>query len=194
MSDPVTGRGLSGRGAWGLVLLAVALILLAALAAAPFVWRMSLDESIAERLIEQRFIEARLKAAKTGNRPLLTAADKIDGIFLPGATSGIAMAELQGLIAKLATGNGLSVKRSQPLQEDRKGNLAVLRMEVETEGDIASLRDYLLAVEAGQPFLFITGMRITAPDARAEDGAALPSDKLAVALQLEAFAWWEDKP
>lgn len=194
MKDTATGRGLSARGAWGLALLAVALVLLAGLAAAPFVWRLSLDAGIAEKAIEQRFIEAKLKAAKNGNRALLTAADKIDGLFLPGTTSGTTMAELQGLIARLAAETGLAVKRSQPLQEDRRGNLAILRMEVETDGDISRLRNYLLAVEAGQPFLFITGMRIVAPDAQADAGAALPSDALAVVLRLEAYAWWEDRP
>ena len=191
---PAGTRGLSVRGAWGLALLLAALAVLACLAAAPFVWRSWIEQDLAGKRSDLRLIEARIKAAKNDGRVRLTAQDNIDPMFLPGTTAGLAMAEMQGLIARLATGSGMAVKRTQPLQADRKGNLAILRMEVETEGGIAKLRDYLLAVEASQPLVFVSGMRITAPDAAAGEGAVLPSDALTVALQLEAYGWWEDKP
>lgn len=67
-------------------------------------------------------------------------------------------------------------------------------MEVEASGSIESLRGYLLAIETGQPLIFVNSAKISAAEFQTENAAELPSSKLAVALQLEAYGWWEAAP
>ena len=88
-------------------------------------------------------------------------------------------------------GSRTACQRLQPLQADRDGSLAMLRIEADVTGSLESLSQYLLKIEAGQPFMFVNRMKIAAPEA-ATDTVALPSDQLTVTLQLESFAWWKD--
>jgi hypothetical protein len=185
---------LSRRGAWGLAILVTAVLTMGAVAALPHVWYAVNDARLAESRIDLRFIEAKMKAAN-GTRPTgLTASDNIEPLFVGGATSGMALAGLQRLIGKLAEENGMVVERTQPLQTEHSNGLAVLRMEVEAAGSIENLRGYLLAIEAGQPLIFVNQAKISAPVSADESGTVLPSDKLAVALQLETYGWWETEP
>ena len=126
-------------------------------------------------------------------RNRLTEADDIDPVFVTGSTPGLAIAEMQSFASKLAGESGMTVQRLQPLQADRDGNLAVLRIEAEVTGNIEGLRSYLLAIESGVPMVFINRIRIAAPESVAE-GGALPSDQLTATLQLESFGWWEATP
>jgi hypothetical protein len=185
---------LSSRGWAGLAILAAAIMFMAATAAAPYVWQASLDARLAEAKSELGFIETKLKTAKNGPQASLLATDDIEPMFLPGATPGLALAGLQSLVGKIAQDNGMVVQRIQPLQTDAGNGIAVLRMEVETEGGLESLRGYLLTLETGLPLIVITEAKISAPDAVESETAALPSDKLSVSLQLEAYGWRGDTP
>lgn len=191
MSAALTKRRLSARGRWGLVLLVVGIVALAAAAIVPFLWQQSVLAQIDEKRVEMRFIEKRLEAAKGGAKVRLTATDDIDPLFVAGTTPGLALAGLQDFVGKLASDNGMAVERLQPLQADNAGGLAVLRMEVEATGSIESVRNYLLAIEAGQPLIFVNRVQIAAPEGAAGESGVLPSERLSVALQLEAYGWWE---
>ncbi len=194
MSGQAAKSGMSRRGVLGLVILFAATVAMFGLAVLPYAWYASVNAQLAESRVDMGFIEAKLKSAKDVHPAGLTAADNLEPMFAPGATSGTGLAGLQTLVAKLAEENGMVIERTQPLQTENTGGLAVLRMEVEASGSLDSLRGYLLAIEAGQPLIFINQAKITAQDAAAEDGAALPSEKLTVALQLETYGWWEAEP
>ncbi len=182
---------MTARTSGGLALLISAVLAMAALAALPFALQASELSGLAEKRLELRFMEARLKSAKEGPQNRLTEADNVDPLFVSGTTTGLAVAEMQAFASKLAQASGLAVQRLQPLQADRDGKLAVLRIEAEVTGSIEGLTQYLLAVEAGQPMMFVNRMKIAAPEALSDTGA-LPSEQLTVTLQLESFAWWED--
>ena len=181
---------MTARATWGLVLLVGGVITIAGLAALPFVLRTTEIDGLAEKRLELRFLEARLKAAQGGPKNRLTAVDDIGQLFVGGSTPGLAIADMQAFASKLAATAGMVVQRLQPLQADREGNLAVLRLEAEVTGSIENLRRYLLAIETGQPMVFVNRMRIAAPENASENGA-LPSQQLVVTLQLESFGWWE---
>lgn len=181
------------KAAWGLILLVAAVLLMAGLAALPFVLRSADDDVLAEKRLELRFVEARLKAAKNGPKNRLTETDDIGQLFVAGTTPGLAIAEMQAIAGKLADASGMAVQRLQPLQADREGNLALLRIEAELTGSIDSLRQYLLSIETGQPILFVNRIKVNAPDTVSDTGA-LPSEQLTVTLQLESFGWWENTP
>lgn len=194
MSGAQNKRRLSAKGRWGLVLVVTGLLALSAASVLPFVWTASLAAELIEKRNELGFMESRLKAAKGGVKVRLTAGDNIEPLFVAGTTPGLALAGLQGFLGKLASDNGMAVERLQPLQAEHQGGLAVLRMEVEAMGSIESVRNYLLAIEAGQPLIFVNRIRIAAPEGAAEASGALPSERLSVALQLEAYGWWEAQP
>ena len=182
---------MSAKASWGLALLIGAVLSLAGLAALPFALQASEQDGLAEKRLELRFMEARLKTAGDGPKNRLTEADDVVPVFVNGTTPGLAIAEMQVFASQLAQVSGLLVQRLQPLQADRDGNLAVLRIEADVTGSLESLSQYLLKLEAGQPFMFVNRVKIAAPET-ATDSVALPSDQLTVTLLLESFAWWKD--
>jgi Type II secretion system (T2SS), protein M subtype b len=190
MTTASAKTGLSSRGMWGLIILISAVVVMAAIAALPFYWHSANSAALAEAQAELRFIEARLKSANRNSPAGLTIADNIDQIFIQSTTSGLGQASLQQILGRIADENRMVVERAQPLDSERHGNLAVLRLEIEASGSIEGLRGYLHAIETGQPFIFVNRAKISAP----ETGEGNPSDRLTVALQVEAYSWWDSEP
>jgi Type II secretion system (T2SS), protein M subtype b len=185
---------LSRQGVWGLAILLIAILAMSAIAALPYYWNAMASAQLNESRNELHFVEAKLKSAKRTQRIGLSAADNIEPLFTSGATSGLALADLQRLVGNIAEVNGMVIERTQPLQTEYSNGLAVLRMEVEASGSIENLRGYLLAIETGQPLIFVNSAKISASESQTENAVELPSDKLTVALQLEAYGWWEAAP
>ena len=194
MTGGARRAGLSSQGAWGSAILVIAILLLGAAAALPYAWLSYTNTRLGEARTELQFVEARINASKGGTQVKLTAADNIDPLFASGATSGLALAGLQRLLGSLASANGMAVIRTQPLQTEHGDGLAVLRMEVEASGSIDNLRGFLLAIETGEPLIFVNQAQIAASEKSGDTGGFLPSDKLSVTLQVEAFGWWEAAP
>jgi hypothetical protein len=184
---------MTAKATWGAVLLAGSVVAMTGIAALPYALRGEQLDTLAEKRLELRFMEARLKTTQNGPKNRLTEADNIDPVFVNGQTPGLAVAEMQSFASKLAGESGMAVQRLQPLQADRNGNLAVLRIEAEVTGSIEGLRRYLLAIESGVPMVFVNRLRIAAPEAASDEGV-LPSDQLTATLQLESFGWWEATP
>lgn len=185
---------LSRQGLYGLLLLAGSALVLGGLAWLPFYWQSTIVDQTDQARTQLRFIEARINAAKGTTRPRLSAADDVSPLFLTGATPGLSLADLQARVASLATASHVTLARSQPLQTDRQQGLAVLRTEIEASGSIENLRDFLLALEAGEPLIFITQAQVNAPVADKTGDGALPSENLTALLQVEAYGWWEAAP
>jgi hypothetical protein len=184
---------MSRQGMLGMVILVAATLIMGCLAGLPYLWYSVTNSQLAESRVEMQFIEAKLKSVKDVRTTGLTASDNIEPMFAAGATSGTSLAGLQTLVSRLAEENGMVIERTQPLQTEQTSGLAALRMEVEASGSLESLRGYLLAIEQGQPYIFINQAKISSQEANSEDATALPSDKLTVALQLESYGWWETK-
>lgn len=181
---------MTAKAYWGIALLVGAVLAMAGIAALPYAWAAAQEDALAEKRLELRFLEAKLNKARTGPKNRLTAADDVKPLFVSGSTPGLALAQIQGIAGQLATESGMTVERLQPLQSDREGQLAVMRMEAEVTGSLESLRKYLAAIETSVPLMFVSRLKIAAPEA-AGDGGALPSDQLTVTLQLESYGWWE---
>lgn len=192
----MTGRGahrsLNRQAAAGLIVLAAAAAVLIVLAGLPHWWTMVTKEDIALRQAEAKFLEARVSKASAGSRAGFVAGDDVRPIFLAARTAGLGHAALQREVDRRAEESGLAVMRIQPLQSDEAGNLTTLRMEVEASGSIEALQQFLVALEAGTPFVFVSAARIAPGRADDPESSALPSENLNVSLQLEAFAWRDD--
>lgn len=188
------GIRISRQGAYGLVLMIAAALVLGVAAWLPYYWHSTILDDTDTAKTELRFIEARINASKADSRPHLSAGDDIAPLFLSGGTAGLALADLQARIATMASQSHITVVRSQPLQTDRQAGLAVLRAEVEATGGIDGLRDFLIALEAREPLIFVNQAQIIAPNLDKTQTAALPSENLTAILQVEAYGWWEGTP
>src|SRR5262245_18113634 len=127
MIDKARRPRFSGQAARGLALLIGADLVLVAVAVAPWLWHLSLRS----RLVESREFLTLLEA-KARNNPrqaALLTPQMAETIFIKGATSGLAAAELQRLMVDTAEKNGMVVERTRPLPADNREGVAALRME-----------------------------------------------------------------
>jgi len=175
---------LSKAGWRGLFVLLGGAILLIAAAAAPFLWQASLASDIADK---QRFLT--LLEARAGSKPQFKDAlnhRTVDTVFITGATSGLATAELQRLLVDTAEKSGMVIERTRPLPTENGEGVVSLRMEVNTSGSIEALRGYLHALETGAPLIFVDQVHIVTAQGAPEGEA---SEHLSVRLEVEGFAW-----
>jgi hypothetical protein len=191
MTRPRAQFALSKAGAKGLAIVIGAIVLLAVAASLPYFWHAAVAAQLSESRDILSLIERKTRNAASRRGAALTSADDIAPVFIAGNTTGLALAELQRLAGAMAEQNGLVVERTQPLPTEEKDGLAILRMEVETSGSIVGLRGYLHAIETGTPLIFVRRAHISASQAESESGDSLPSERLSVRLELEAFGWWE---
>jgi len=185
---------LSKAGAIGLAMAIAAVMLMAAAASVPYFWHAAIAGQLAESRDLLTLIETKTRSAASRKGAALTPADDIAPLFVSGSTSGLALAELQRLAGTMAEQNGLVVERTQPLPAEEKDGAAILRLEVETSGSIEGLRGYLHGLETGTPLIFVRSAHISAGPAEGETGQSVPSERLSVRLELEAFGWWEASP
>lgn len=191
MTLPGTKIVLSRAGAMGLAMAAGAVVLLAIAASLPYFWHSAIVAQLSESRELLTLIESKSRTAANRKGAALTPADDIAPLFVTGGTAGLALAELQRLAGTLAEQNGLVVERTQPLPAEEKNGAATLRLEIETSGSIEGLRGFLHGLETGTPLIFVRSAHISAGSAEADAGGSLPSERLSVRLELEAYGWWE---
>ena len=145
------------------VLLIILVLAVATLAAAlPFFKSAALhDELVAARDLVAQQEQLRLASSE---RPTQ------DGRYslLEGESSGILAAELQHRVAELAQQNRMSLRSTQVLAPKGDGDLTVIGLEANLQGEIAGLRTLLYAVETGAPTLFVEALSVkaaTSPEA-----------------------------
>lgn len=116
MTPALRKTRLSRQGAWGLAILSLAILAMSGIAALPYYWNAVATVQLSESRNDLRFVEAKLKSAKRTQRLGISAADNIETLFVSGATSGLALADLQRLVGNIAEVNGMVIERTQPLQ------------------------------------------------------------------------------
>lgn len=194
MTLPGTHIALSKAGAMGLAMAIGAVALLAIAASLPYFWRSVIAAQLSESRGLLTLIETKSRTAAIRKGAALTPADDIAPLFVTGGTSGLALAELQRLAGAMAERNELVVERTQPLPTEEKDGAATLRLEIETSGSIEGLRGFLHGLETGTPLIFVRSAHVSAGPAEADAGRSLPSERLSVRLELEAYGWWETSP
>ena len=195
MTMPFRLNRMSNEGKWGSAILAAGLVLVICLAVVPFLLAAAEGDRLSSARTERDFLAAKRNASTGGKPSGLTATDDIDPVFLEGTTPGLALAALQRRVEAMTLDAGVALLRSQPLQTENRDGLAVIRMEVEATGSLTALRDFLRAMEAGQPFVFVNQAKLApAGQGEADGDGSLPSDRLIASLQLEAYGWQETNP
>lgn len=181
---------LSRQGLIGMGLIVFAVVALAGVASMPFLWRQSMGPELEESRRMLALVEAKIKDAEKNKKPLAVTAANAPQAFVEGETAGLATASLQRIMVDRAADAGLRVLKVQPLPAEAESGLARLRLDIEISGSLASLRNYLLAVEAGAPLVFVREIHIATPGENEEGDSEYPSDNLTIDLQVEAYGWW----
>jgi len=171
----------------GVIVLGAALVLLI-FALLPFFWQASLRGEAAALQAELDLLKAKLAQRSGQGGPVLTDAQPLESMFLPGNTAGTTLASFQELVGTTAAISGLAVLRMQPLPVEERGGLASYRLSVDVTGSLEQLRAFLVDVEAMLPVVIVSGFDI-GPQSDGEVGQAYPSEDLAASLRLEAYAW-----
>lgn len=156
--------------AMGLVVVALGLAAFAALF--PLLRADAMKQELAAGQ-EQLAVEERLR--KT---PGVTAKSIRREVLVPGATDGIAGAELQRRVSELARTSTLTLRSTQIAAPKREADLTAVSVDASLVGTIDGVRSLLHAIETGDPLLFVEGMSVRSI-------AVPPGQQRAVSLDIK---------
>lgn len=172
----------------GMAVLAVAVLALLALAYSLLAWQQAEADRLRQAVSEHEMVVARAAKAARDGAARLTAADNVAPMFLEGDTPGLAFAKFQSIVGEAASKAGLAVKRMQPVDTGDNEAGVPYRLSVDAEGSVTQMRDFLVAVEAGLPVMFVTGLEAQ-PSAATGEGGEYPSEALRMTVRIEAYGW-----
>jgi general secretion pathway protein M len=81
-------------------------------------------------------------------------------LLVPGATDGIAGAELQRVVSELARASALNLRSTQIAPPKREADLTAVSVDASMQGNINGVRALLHALETGSPLLFVEGLSL----------------------------------
>jgi len=140
-------------------------------------------------------VAARAAKAQRDGITRLTEADNVTPMFLDGPTPGLSFAKFQSIAGDAAAAAGLAVKRMQPVDTGDGEAAMPYRLNLDVEGSIEQLRDFLASIESGLPVMFVTGLEIQPAGAAETAGGGeqatdqYPSESLRSTVRLEAYGW-----
>ena len=108
-------------------------------------------------------------------------------ILLDGSTGGIAGADLQKLLRDLALrhrGRVSSFQVRSPIAEQDRWNISVI---LTARFETKALRDFIYAVETGEPFLFVDKLSIQRMRPSGEVGQTARQQVLDVSIQVSGY-------
>jgi Type II secretion system (T2SS), protein M subtype b len=175
---------LSPQGQRGLLVLLAATLCMLSIAIAPFFWNAGIERELDESRSELVFLKQKLATSKAPRKVSLGESDDIDAMYFAGETEGLAQSAFQSVVSSMATANKLQVERTQPLQSDRRDTLLILKLDIVARGTTENVRNFTLALEQAQPFIFVRSSNI-APDNEPVDPA---SPLLNFTMRLEAHS------
>ena len=181
-------QGFSAEARKGMAVLAVAGLALLAIAYLLITWHAAALEGLRQAEAEHELVAARAAKAQRDGVTRLTEADAVAPMFLDGATPGLSFAKFQSIAGDAAAAAGLAVKRMQPVDTGDGEASMPYRLNLDVEGSIEQLRDFLADVESGLPLMFVTGLEIQ-PTGGEGEAAQYPSESLRATVRIEAYGW-----
>lgn len=192
MMRPVLTRALSAEARKGVAVLGVAALTILCVAYLLYAWHAAAAERLQRAEAEHEMVAARAAKAATEGATRLTGADNVAPMFLEGTTPGLVFAKFQSIAGDAAVAAGLAVKRMQPVDTGDAEGAMPYRLNMDAEGSIEQLRDFLADVEAGLPVMFVTGLEIQ-PAAAEGEADQFPSEALRMTVRIEAYGWREQQ-
>ena len=135
---------------------------------------------------------AELQARIPGREGLLAQERDLRGALdteralLPGSTPAVAAAQLQGELAELAAAMGGEITTVQIVEPEDAAPFARIGLRLSLTGDIATVRDFLYAVETREPMLIVRRMDLVV--GAAGGGQSEENPTLAATFDIYGYA------
>jgi hypothetical protein len=135
---------------------------------------------------------AELQARIPGRELLLAQERELQGALdtertlLPGSTPAVAAAQLQGDLSGLAAAMRGEITTVQILDAEEAAPFARIGLRLSLSGDMATVRDFLYAVETRDPMLIVRRMDLAVSGTAGEESAENPP--LAASLEVYGYA------
>jgi general secretion pathway protein M len=181
-------RSLQSTIAVALLFLAIAV--LGAAAAAPYIQLARIDSEIAAQeaeLTKLRRDHADEASLREENANLISSGQSAT-LLLEGETIGIAGATLQRLIADLVVAHNGTASSLQVLPPATEDDLVRISLSLSLSVGIDGLQGFLHALETGQPLIFIDDIRVRSGQSEFSVPDPHLLGPLDVTLQVSAFA------
>ena len=127
-----------------------------------------------------------------GREALLAQERELQGALdtertlLPGSTPAVAAAQLQGDLAGLAAAMGGEITTVQILEPEAAPPFARIGLRLSLNGDTATVRDFLYAIETREPMLIVRRMDLAVGGAGDADSVENPS--LVATFEIYGYA------
>jgi hypothetical protein len=155
-----------------LILIAVVLVL-CGVAYLPFAYLQRQDAAIAagQRRIAELRARVPLREELLARQRQLEQSGELKEALLPGSTPAVAAAQLQGDLSGLAAAMGGEIATVQILEPEEAAPFVRIGLRLTMSGDVATMRDFLYAVETRNPVLVVRSMDLAsrAPEAGGGD-------------------------
>lgn len=173
--------------ALAILLLLLVVGLFGAALAVPLVFLRGQDAALAEGGRRIRELTARLpgREALLAQEQDLRGAVDAERTLLPGSTPAVAAAQLQGDLSSLAAAMGGEITTVQILEPEPAPPFARIGLRLSLSGDMATVRDFLYAVETREPMLIVRRMDL----AIAAAGAAQSPENPPLAATFEVYGY-----
>jgi hypothetical protein len=135
---------------------------------------------------------AELQARIPGREQLLAQEHDLQGALdaertlLPGSTPAVAAAQLQGDLSGLAAAMGGEITTVQILEPEAAAPFVRIGLRLSLSGDMATVRDFLYAVETREPMLIVRRMDLNV--AAATDNQSPENPPLAATFEVYGYA------
>lgn len=112
---------------------------------------------------------------------------KMASVYLPGATSAIAGAALQQIVAAAVESAGGHLAESEIVRPQAEAEPGAVNLRVSFDTDIVGLQHVLFDLETGAPILMVTSITVSAPAA----ADAAPTESPALSVVMMVSGRWE---
>ena len=174
--------------ALALLILLLILGLLAAAVLVPLGYLHGQGQALEEGAQRIGELQARLPGREellAQERELQSAVDA-ERTLLPGSTPAVAAAQLQGDLAGLAAAMGGEITTVQILEPEPAPPFARIGLRLSLSGDMATVRDFLYAVETREPMLIVRRMDLSI--AAGGEVSSPENPPLAAAFEIYGYA------
>lgn len=174
-------------------LVALAVLGLLVVLAAGAIWlpfaylgRQAAELSAGQRRIEELRARVPARDELLARERELAQAGSSEEALLTGSTPAVAAAQLQGDLSALAAAMGGEIVTIQILEAEETPPFVRIGLRLTMNGDTATMRDFLYAIETRNPVLIVRGMNLSAGSPEAADAPADPT--LNASLEIYGFA------
>ena len=172
-----------------LAILVLLLVLLGGLVWLPFGYLRRQSEELAagQRRLEELRARLPVREELLARQRELERSGSLADALLSGSTPAVAAAQLQGDLSALAAAMGGEITTVQILEPEPAPPFVRIGLRLGMTGDIATMRDFLYAIETRDPVLIVRSMNLTA--GAAEAAADTPADpELTASFEIYGYA------